>query len=395
MARKEKWPPVPTSHRGYDRIRVTVAGRKHEFSLGPTGSEEARTRYLRKVAELEANQGRPSLPGLAVLTVAELAARYLVEAESNYCKSQFVRIKRAMAPVTELYLQELAVEFGPVALATVRHTFVKAGYCRRLTNQMTGCIRRAWRWASSLELIPHSCSAALSDLDDLKSGRTIAKDFPPIEPVDPDAIDAVIPFLLPEVAAIVRFQQYTGCRPGEACLVRPADIIRPWLSVGDTQVWLFDLGRSHEHKNAWRGQHRKIVIGPKAQAVLAPFLSRDPELYCFRPCEAMDAFLARRRLARKSKVQPSQVDRSCKSSKKMPGERYTTMSYGHAVRKACIAAGVKPWTPLQIRHLAGTDVETLYDQDAARCLLGHATPSSTAVYAAGLKKAAKVVAAIG
>lgn len=397
MGRKPVWPPSISHHNGYDRIRVTVNGRRREINLGPTGSEKARRNYLRRVAELESNHGRPPpLPG-AVLTAGELAAGYLVHAEEIYSPRQFWRVKRALRPIVELYRDELAVDVGPVRLRACRQTFIDAGYCRKLCNQLVGSIRRAWRWAAGQELIPHVAAAALKDVDDLRRGRKGSPhDHPDVEPVEPTAIAATLPHLLSPVAALVRFQLLTGCRPGEAILLRPCDLVKDWRTVDGVQVWLFDLDKGHGHKNEWRGKRRKIPIGPRAQEVLRPLLEgRAAEAYVFSPIDATAEFRAEQRAARKSKVQPSQVDRSKKRPRKQPGERYTSDSYRRAIHRACDEAKISSWSPVQIRHLAGEQTEAALDQDAARCLLGHATPTTTAIYAKGLYRAAEVVAKFG
>jgi hypothetical protein len=48
---------------------------------------------------------------------------------------------------------------------------------------------------------------------------------------------------------MVEFQRLTGCRPGEACVVRREDI-----DTGGT-VWLY---KPKHHKTAWRGKSRVI-----------------------------------------------------------------------------------------------------------------------------------------
>jgi hypothetical protein len=76
---------------------------------------------------------------------------------------------------------------------------------------------------------------------------------------------------------------------------------------------------------------RVIFLGPQAQEVLKPFLDRDPEAYLFCPREMMEAFRAKQRRERKSKVQPSQVNRKKRRPKKQPGCRYTVDSYRRAI----------------------------------------------------------------
>jgi len=46
------------------------------------------------------------------------------------------------------------------------------------------------------------------------------------------------------------------------------------------------LYRPHRHKTAHRGKDRIVTIGPKAQAVLKPFLGLSLTVYLFSPAEA-------------------------------------------------------------------------------------------------------------
>lgn len=392
MPRKAQWPPPVTSHKGYDRLRVTVDGVRRDFNLGPTGSSKARKALIRRLAELEVGLGRPSPLPQSHVTTKELVAAYLVAAEKEYSKSQFWRIKRSLLPPIVLYGDELASQFGPLALEAVRTVFVKEKLSRKFVNKLVGCIRAAWRWGSSKELVPHAVSAALSDLADLRQGRTTAPEHPRVEPADPEAVAVALPFLLTPLQRLVQFQLATGTRPGEACLLRPMDIIRPWKTIEGAEVWLFDL---IQHKNRWRGHRRQIPIGPEAQEIIRPLLNRAPDAYCFSPIEAIAEFRTLQRSKRKSKVQPSQVDRSKPRRSRPLGQRYTTTAYGHAVKRACLLAGVKNWSPNQLRHLAATDVERVLDRDFARCFLGHRHEGATAVYAEGLEKAAEVAARYG
>src|SRR5262245_6271529 len=97
---------------------------------------------------------------------------------------------------------------------------------------------------------------------------------------------------------MVELQRLTGMRPGEVRSLRPIDVER------SENVWLY---RPSRHKTQWRGKERVVAIGPKAQAVLAPFLDgRAPESFAFSPGEAMDRKRAEMRAKRRSRVPPSQ-----------------------------------------------------------------------------------------
>jgi hypothetical protein len=90
------------------------------------------------------------------------------------------------------------------------------------------------------------------------------------------AIRAILPHLSPRVAAMIQLQHLCGARPQEVITIRPCEVI----PEGD--VWLYQP-RSHRTAHLDRG--KVIVLGPKAQEVLRPWLNRDPESYCFVPAE--------------------------------------------------------------------------------------------------------------
>ena len=115
-------------------------------------------------------------------------------------------------------------------------------------------------------------------MEGLKKGRTKAPEPEPVLPVEDTLVEATLPHLPEIVADMVRFQRLTGCRPGEVCQLRPMDLDR----TGD--VWTYRPG---SHKTEHHGRERVIFIGPKAQAVIRPYLLRDATAYCFSPAESM------------------------------------------------------------------------------------------------------------
>ena len=107
--------------------------------------------------------------------------------------------------------------------------------------------------------------------------RSKARETARILPVEDDVVEKTIGHLPLVVADMVRFQRLAGCRPGEVCAITPSLVDR------SNDVWKVKLV---EHKTAWRGQNRTIYVGPKAQAVLAPYLLRGPDAHCFSPKES-------------------------------------------------------------------------------------------------------------
>ncbi len=139
-------------------------------------------------------------------------------------------------------------------------------------------------------------SCALQAVPGLKPGRTSAPEPTPVPPVSWQDVEAVLSHVAPQVQAMVLLQWYSGMRPGEVVLMRTRDIERG----GD--VWTFT---PESHKTEHHGRERRIELGPRAQAVLAPWLRLDPARFLFQPAGAEGVRVRAQRQARQSKVQPS------------------------------------------------------------------------------------------
>src|SRR5690606_25462094 len=102
-------------------------------------------------------------------------------------------------------------------------------------------------------------------------------------------------------------------------------------------VWLYIPA---EHKTEHHGKARTILIGPRAQAVLRPYLLRPPEQYCFVPSESESKRRAARHEARRVPI--GQGNRPGSNRKPRPkrtaGERYDVAAYRRAITRACEAA---------------------------------------------------------
>ena len=259
-----------------------------------------------------------------------------------------------------LFGRTRASEFGPLAIKTVRQQMIDAGLCRTLINQRIGRIKRSFKWAVGEELVPPSILQALQAVAGLARGRSDARETEPVRPVPEEFVRAVLPHVLPPVAAMIELQLLTGARPGEVCVMRACDI--------DTTgaVWLYHPER---HKTSWRGKVRVIALGPQAQAIVKRFLVLDVAAYIFSPARAMGDRSTALRLARKTPVQPSQISRGKSRPKRPPGERYTTGSYGHAVGVACEKAGVPKWHPNQLRHTRATEIRRRFGLEGRRSCL--------------------------
>jgi integrase len=171
---------------------------------------------------------------------------------------------------------------------------------------------------------------------------------------------------------MIELQRLTGMRPGEVVLMRTGDLDM------SGEVWVYTPSR---HKTEHHDKKRQVLIGPKGQEVLRPWLKADREAYLFSPAEAMRERRAELRARRRTRVQPSQRDRSKARPRKAPGDRYTVASYRKAIQDACRKTGVVRWHPHQLRHTAATEIRKQFGLEASRIVLGHEDVRATQLYA--------------
>lgn len=401
--------PKYRHHKASGQALVVIAGQEHY--LGPWKSKASRIEYDRLIGEWLA-AGRPSMPAQTIgsgITVVELIERYWRFAQAYYVKNgrptgELKWVHDSMRPLKKLYGHTPAVEFGPLALKAVRQAIVESDVSRRVVNGRVDRIRRAFKWAVAQELVPASVHQALTAVPGLRKGRTEAREPEPIGPVSNELVEATLPHLQPVVADMVRLQRLTGARPAEICIARPCDVDR------NGEVWAY---RPASHKTEHHGQDRVVFIGPKAQAILTPYMLRGGDAYCFCPKESEAKHNAQRREERKSPMTPSQAKRKRKRRRaRAPGEHYTVESYRRAIHRAADKADAKAhaenpeieadkriiprWSPNRLRHSAATDIRARYGLEAAATVLGHAKADVTQIYAErDLAKAAAIMRDVG
>ncbi len=368
--------PAYRLHRASGQAVVTIHGRDHY--LGRHNSTASQAAYRRLIGEWLTTGRSPSPPpNEPGLTVVELSAAYARWAEEYYVKGgqptrSLDRVKRALAWLCRDYGRTSAAEFGPLKLQQIQRELAASGRSRRYVNDLIAVIKQVFRWGVAQELVPPSVHHGLSAVPGLKAGRSPAREPRPVKPVHDEDFEATLPHLSPVLADLLRFQRLTGCRPGEAASVRPCDLDcsrSPWIYTPAT------------HKTEHHGRTRQISVGPKAQAILAPYLRRASDAYCFSPRDSVNQHRATLRAARRSKVQPSQRRRRRAGSACRPGDRYGKDAINWGIRRACLRAGVPHWHPNQLRHTAATEVRARFGLEAAQAVLGHSRADVTQIYA--------------
>ena len=415
--------PKLQRHKGSGQARVHIAGR--DYWCGKWGSAAATAHYHRLIGEFLHGQGSPprseggtgpvanpipaSQPCSSVsvgpegvrvdlgthggvapsITVCEIAARYLMHCEIYYRDAGGRRTSsydgaRMAIRALESFFDLPAHQFGPLRLQSMRALLVEQGRPRVTCNRVVKAVRRIFKWSASQELIPVGVSTALATVDPLRANRTTAPELPPVTPVPDGVLEATLKHAPKMVADIARLHRLTGARPGELCIMRPCDIDRT-----DADVWAY---RPMAHKNSWRKEDRVIHIGPKAQAILLPYLNRPAANFCFSPSESESSRRNEQRVRRKSPVQPSQLNRRKPSPRRPAGNHYTTASYRRAIARAAKQAGVEHWFPNQLRHSAATEIRAIFGIEAASTRLGHKSIDVTQVYAERNQKLSHQVA---
>lgn len=350
-------------------------------------------------------------PAAAVLTVSMLIKRFWDHARTYYVHrdgtptSEQDNVRQALRPLRRLYGPQPAAAFGPLHLralreemlkptevpdATTGKTVTRPGWSRTHVNRQVARIRLLFKWAVSHEMVPAAVHQALATVPGLKRGRSSARETDPVRTVPQAHVDAVLPLVSPQVAAMIRLQLLTGMRPSEVCTMRTGDIDR------SRDVWVY---RPADHKTAHHGHVREIALGPRAQEVVQPFLRLDPGVYLFSPKEAEEARRERLHAARQTPLSCGNVPGSNRTRKprRVPRDRYDRESYRRAIARACRRADrlaherdasvspahvlVPSWHPHQLRHNAATDLRGRYGIEAARLVLGHRSAAITEVYA--------------
>jgi integrase len=438
MARSARIPKYRRHSSG--QARVTLGGKDH--LLGPYNSAPSKEAYRRLIAEWASGQGRfAAQPEKPPLAVNELVLAYWKFATSYYgfdgTRGDEACLRDALKVVRSLYGRSAACDFGPRALKACREVMVAKGWSRTYVNAQVDRVRRMFRWAASEELLGAGVYEALRTVAGLRAGRTEAREPRGVRPVPAGRFEATLPCMPPVVQAMARFQFLTGCRPDEVCRLRPMDV--------DTQnpaCWVYrpgsDRGPHGRHKTAHHRHDRLVLVGPRAQSVLSPYLETRPDAFCFCPAEGELARAAGRREARKTPLYPSHLRRLAAkrppARRRAPGDRYDTAGYRRAVERACDRAFPLPdrlaprrqpdgkvesraawwgrltdeerdearawrrahrWHPNQLRHSRATELRR-YGLDVAKTVLGHAKVETTEIYAEkDLAAAMELVARVG
>ena len=415
-------PPSYRRHKSTNQAVVSFLGKK--IYLGPYGSEKSHERYQeilkqwekarhqqqqsKKADEWAGGKSKQVVDAITKdslrakrrvgkpISIAELILVYRRHTHSYYRKDGEVTreagaIDDALRILRKHHGLTFVTNFGPVALGKLRDAMIdELDWSRKYINKQVNRIRAMFSWAASQEIVDAEIPLTLKTLSGLKKGRTRAREIERVKPVEDKVIDATLVQLPEVVADMVRLQRLTSARPGEVCSISPSDIDM----TGD--VWIYTPAR---HKTEHFEKDRVIAIGPRAQAILAPYLDTTrPEECCFSPAVSEMRRRAKATANRKTPLKyGNRRGTNCKPLPKLrAGDRYTSASYRRAIHRASSRAGVEKWSPNRIRHTASTEIRKRFGIDAARAVDGHGSANTTEIYAElDLQKAVEVMKEVG
>lgn len=402
MGRQKHEIPAYRFHRARNCGKATF-GPDTVYFPGPFQSERSLESYRRAVGEWLTTglSPRRSLAQRSDTAINVLIASFWKEhVLRRYVKNGCPTTERrsfatALRPVRELYGTQPIASFTPRSLIVCRQKLIEAGYTRKRINQHVGRIRRMFKWGVPRDLVPDSVWCALGSVEGLRPGEG-GYEPAKVRPVPEVAIDVIRAFVTPPIWAMIQLQLWTGARPGEICQMRTCDIAAESDDIPSCVAGLCHAYRPSSHKTEHHGRDRVVLLGPNAWAILEPWLRPDaPETFLFSPAEARAWYFAMRRAA--ARTPRRKLAGTKPVPKRQPSTSYSVSSYGNAISRAIDKAnrqltteaekvGAVPqlilhWHPNQLRHNAATRLRAKYGIETARVILGHASASTTEIYA--------------
>lgn len=356
-ARAGKVPALRRHARGTGTVRLSG----QDYYLGPWPDGQAdppdavRLRYNELVARWLANGRRPlpREPDAGPVLVADLVRRFLARCPDDYPAGsrEPEQYDLACRPLVALHGTTPAAEFRPRHLEEVR-----------------------------ADLIPASVYDGLRCVEALRRGLGGVRESPRREPATLDQMERLCEELSEPMAAMVRLLWLTGMRPGEVRRLRADEVDR------SAAVWVY---RPAEHKTEHRGDVRAVALGPKAVAVLSPWLALVPSGGpVFDPRRLIDTFKRARAKRRAGEVLSDLDEWACGWWGRVPnradlgaGEEYTADGFAASVQTARKRAGLpKGVSAYCFRHAVRMRIGRSHGDEAARAVLGQRCIDTTTHY---------------
>ena len=374
-----KIPGMLLSAKGYWFVRWTdpVTGRRREKTLA-TGNDKSKAErqykdWLREYLQIahpaqpakssqSAKSPQPSRSAMSH-SINDLVLAFIKEYQNQYVENSFGCHKKACELLSEMYGGCAIASFRIPQFKQLIERMIEKKWALRTINQRIGVIKKVFHYALEHDLIDGDQYGRIQSVSRVRSDDRRVKPAKKILPVPVDVVKRALPYFRPIVADILQVQLGGAMRAGEVCRMRFDE-----LGWGDKGALHY---RPVKHKNASRGKKRDIILGPKAQKILATY-GVTPEVI-----ESGD-------FPREYVFDPRKFIRAQRNSHPY----FLTQCYCREVkagREAAVAAGVikesELWASHQLRHRKLTDTRRDYGPDEAQLVAGHSDIRTTQRYA--------------
>ena len=384
-------PQVKLKKNGFYFIRIF----KKDHYLGKDKKQaEQKARLLLADALVNSKAKEVEPAPVSYLTIEQIALLFCDSEITFYCPARQKLFSQITRELAMLFPELPCNEFSSTELEEYQMWMANKRLSRTTIRGKVRVVKMFVRWACKKKKCPDSVWNSLQTVDNLKKGRTNAKEPEKVLPVSMEVLNKTLEHCEPMVRDIVLLQLHGGMRPEEVLTMKPCEIHR----IGD--VWKYVPAH---HKNENKELDRFVYLGPKAQAILTPYLEElgyNSTDYIFTSYRYNSARVKSLRASRKTKVQPSQQGvrkgRENRTPRIYSTSAYSTKAYRDAIGRAAKRAGVEHWFPYQLRHAAGTLARQIGGLDGAQVFLGHANAQTTEIYAElDESKAAEIARKIG
>ena len=196
-------------HSATGQAVVTVpGGGGRVVYLGRFNSPESRARYAEVVSAWLQGKATPEVvpvvsPGSKSYSIGRLALEFNEHISTYYRDaagnptSQVYTERRALTLLVERFESVECDEFGPKRLIEFQSGLAESGISRSTIKSYVASIKRAFRWATERELVPGTIFHSLQAVQNLRPGRSPAKEPKRVRPVPVAVVEQTLPHLSP------------------------------------------------------------------------------------------------------------------------------------------------------------------------------------------------------
>jgi len=282
----------------------------------------------------------------ASFTLQDVCQKFFAWAETYYRRadgtqtSEAYNCKNALTSLLTCCEKKYIDDIAYHDILDVRQSLIDARLARNTINQRVGIWKRFFAWALENRYCSAHTKSEVWAIVNLKKNRSQAKETKDVTPTPHWPVKRTLPYMTKKFQDIIRIIEFSGARRSEITKLRHDDIV----DIGENCL----VCHPEHHKTAHKGKLRQIVFGPRATALLRPYLDLPSSEYVFPPDE-----------------------------QKLHGGNYSKDRINVVVKRAIergrkSGLGIPHWTPNQLRHACGTRVRKKFGGEAARIILGHA-----------------------